>query len=114
MNHNKEIFGAMSLIFGISGLADRPYDELLIFADEKLMSASVSLVIEIDDLLDKGYTMPEITELIDKADFKEKLEISEEDSEILRNHAYRLLGIRYNLYMEEKNKEKTRKRLFNE
>ena len=111
MNNNQEILETMSLIFG---LTNSQYDEMMIFGDEKLMSASVNLVTEIDDLLDKGYTMPEITELIDKANFKEKLEVTDDDAEILRNHAYRLLGIRYNLYMEEKNKEKTRKRLFNE
>ena len=111
MSNNKEILQTMSLMFGLTAM---PYDEMLIFGDEKLMGASVNLVIEIDELLDGGHTVPEIKELIDKANFKEKLEVTDDDAKILRNYAYRLLEIRYNLYMEEKNKEKARKRLFNE
>ena len=78
------------------------YVDYYLCSDEKLLNYSVSLVIEIDELLDKGYTKDEITDMIKKCDFCEKdQELTEEDGEYLRRHSIKMLDIRYDLHEEE-------------
>ena len=55
-----------------------------------------------------------ITELINKSNFCENdLELSSEEGVILKEHAYHILDIRYELFMESKKEEKVKKYLFN-
>lgn len=114
MDNQKEIVYLLSLMMGIGGMNNNPYNDFLIFGDVKLLNYSVSLVLEIDDLLEQGYTKEEITELINKSNFCEKdLELSSEEGVILKKHAYHILDIRYHLFMESKKEEKVKKYLFN-
>ena len=114
MNNKKVIFQLVSLMMGIGGMNNNPYNDFLIFGDKKLLNYSVSLVLEIDDLLEQGYTKEEITELINKSNSCEKdSELSSEEGVILKEHAYHILEIRYHLFMEIKKEEKKKKYLFN-
>lgn len=104
----------LSLMMGIGGMNNNPYNDFLIFGDKKLLNYSVSLVLEIDDLLEQGYTKEEITELINMSNFCEKdHSLSNEEGEILKNYAYHILEIRYELFIESKKEEKVKKYLFN-
>ena len=82
------------------------YSDYYMLSNEKLMSYSISLIMEIDELLENGYTKDEITKIIDECDFcANDPELTKEESEYLRNYSIRTLDIRYNLYIEENNKK---------
>ncbi len=102
------------LAFAMSlGSINNKYSDYFMFSDEKLMGYSVSLVMEIDELLEKGYTKEEITKIIIECDFMANdSELTKEEAEYLRNYALRMLPIRYELYLKEKEK-KVKKHLFN-
>ena len=75
--------------------------------DERLMSYSVSLVSEIIELLDGGYSYDEIKTIIMECDFiKNDPELTAKEGEFLRKDALRILDIRYKIYVEDKNIKK--------
>lgn len=90
------------------GITSSAYDNYYMFSDEKLMNYSISLIMEIDELLDKGYTKDEIATIIKESDFcTSDLELTREEGEYLRSYSNRMLDIRCKLYNEEKStKEK--------
>ncbi len=107
------ILKLLSLVMPIGNMNDQTYNDLMFMFDEKLMGYSVSLVMEIDELLDKKYTKEEIIEIINDCDFqKNDPELTCEEALYLRKEALRLLDIRYKIYMGDKYKEKTKKRLY--
>lgn len=70
---------------------------------EKLIGYSVSVVMEIDELLDKGYSKEEITSLIMRCDYTVRDQnLTKEEGECLRKYSLKMLDIRYKLYLEEK------------
>ncbi len=77
------------------------YDDFIFCGNDKLMGYSVGLVGEIDDLLDKGYSKDEISEMIKESSF-DNPDLTKEESTILKNHSYHLLDIRYGLFIENK------------
>ena len=102
----------LALMAMLGNLSEMPYDEMMIMGDEKLMSYSISLVGEIDDLIEEGYTKEEITEIIMKNDFRiNHPELTKEEAEVLRKDALRILNIRYRIHMEEKDEGIIKKRL---
>lgn len=106
----KDIYKLLAIMMSIG---DGTYSDYYMFSNDKLMGYSVNLIIEIDELLDMGYTEEEIGKIITKCDFmKNDFELTEEDGEYLRNYALKVLPIRYELYSEEKDK-KIKKHLFN-
>ena len=112
---NKDLISrTLALMMTLNVMNDSEYANLMtMYYSEKLMGYHVSLVIEIDDLLDEGYAYDEIKEFIKTCDFKKNdPELTEQEAEYLRMEAYRLLDIRYKLYMDEKKQEKTKKHLF--
>lgn len=110
-NEYKSINNLLSLIMSISN-TDKYYDDFMLF-DEKLMGYSVSLVMEIDELLEKEYQKEEIAEIINNTNFLETdPTLNQEEAEYLKKYALKILNIRYNLYLEEKDK-KIKKHLFN-
>ena len=113
MKDESKFYKLLSLITSFGSMNDNTYSDMLLFYDEKLMSYQVSLVMDIDELLDRGYSKEEIINIIISCNFMENdPELSEKEAEYLRKEALRLLDIRYKLYLEEKNK-KTKKYLFN-
>lgn len=98
-----------SLPLELLGINDKFMDFYMffhIFSDEKLMGYSVSLIMEIDELLDKGYTKEEIIKIINECDFTTNdPELTKEEAEYLKIYSLRALNIRYKLYIEEKEKE---------
>ena len=97
---------AMSMALGASS----EYVDYYLYSDEKLLNYSVSLVIEIDELLDKGFNKDEITDMIKECDFCEKdPELTKEDGEYLRRHSMKMLDIRYELHEEKKNAKSLKK-----
>lgn len=101
----------LALMAMLGNLSDIPYDDMMMY-DEKLMSYSISLVGEIDDLIEEGYTKEEITEIIMKNDFRiNHPELTKEEAEFLRKDALRILNIRYRIHMEEKDEGIIKKRL---
>ena len=86
---------------------DDVYSELIMAYDEKLMGYSVSIVSEIIELLEEGYSYDEIKELIMECDYaKTDPELTEEEIAFLRKDALKILNIRYRIYMDEKNTKK--------
>lgn len=82
------------------------YIDYFMFEDKKLMGYSVSLVMEIDELLDKGYIKEEISDLITQCDFvANDPTLTKEEAEYLRNYSLRMLDVRYRLYTDEKDKK---------
>lgn len=95
---------ALTMTLGISNCM---HDNFYLISEEKFMNYSVSLIMEIDDLLDMGYTKDEIVKIIKECDFCAKdAELTKEDGEYLRSYCIRMLDIRFNLYIEEKNRTK--------
>ena len=94
----------LSLLMSIGNVDDTTYSHFMMF-DEKLMGYSVSLVIEIDDLLYNGRTKNEIIDIINDCDFQaNNPELTIEEALYLKHEALRLLDIRYELYNENKDK----------
>ena len=107
----KDIYKLLAMTMSIGN--SNTYGDYYIFSNEKLMNYSVGLVLEIDELLNMGYGEDEINKMIMECDFMKKdFELTKEDVEYLRNYALRLLPIRYELYLKEKDK-KVKKHLFN-
>lgn len=109
------IYRLLSLPLTLASFAS-PYNEsfedLLMLENEKIMSYSVSLVGEIDDLINKGYTKEEIKDLIIKCEFtKNDPQLTNEEGEYLRRYSLKLLNIRYDLYLEEKESNNYTKKL---
>ena len=103
------IYKLFSLPFALAGMDPMNY---YLFDNEKLMGLSISLLIEIDELFDMGYSMEKIEEIIKKCDFVSKNpELTKEDAEWLRNYSLNILPIRYRLYNEEKEGKGLKKRL---
>ncbi len=79
------------------------FNDYYMLNSEKLIGHSVSIVMEIDELLNKGYTKEEITSLIMRCNYTIiDQDLTEEEGECLRNYSLRMLDIRYKLYFEEK------------
>lgn len=96
------IYKALGLPLSLANSCDE-YNDFLILNSEKMMNYSVSLVIEIDELLEKGYHKEEIQEIIMECDFvKTDPELANEEAEYLKKYALRLLNIRYKLFTDEK------------
>lgn len=109
---NDDIYKLLALTMSLGQMNDI-YSDYFMFSNEKLMGYSVSLVMEIDELLDKGYTKEEITKIIVECDFvTSDSELTKDEAEYLRNYSLRMLDIRYKLYLEEK-EQKVKKHLFN-
>ncbi len=89
----------------LSGIAGDYALEFLMLDNEKMRGYSVSLVGEIDELLNNGKTKEEIMAIIKENDFVAKdPELTKDEGEYLRDYCLRLLDIRYKLFIEEKNK----------
>ena len=101
---DNNIFNLLGLFTAMGGNDD------FLYLDDKMMRYSVSLVMEIDDLLDKGYKYEDIAKLIENCDFKNlDSDLDEEEIMFLRNHTFRLLDIRYELYLDDKKIKKLEK-----
>ncbi len=106
MNNENAFYKLLALSTSL-GSMNNSYGDLFMFSDEKLMPYSVSLVMEIDDLLEKGYSKEKVIDLIKGADFTlNDPELTKEEAEYLKNYSLRMLEVRYKLYTEEKNKAK--------
>ena len=89
----------------LAGVAGGYAEDFLMLDNEKMRGYSVSLVGEIDELLNNGKTKEEIMVLIKENDFVAKdPELTKDEGEYLRDYCLRLLNIRYKLFIEEKNK----------
>lgn len=87
------------------------YTDYFMFNNEKLRGYSVSLVIEIDELLDNGYSKEEIANLIMETDYtKSDPNLTKEEGEYLRKYSLRMLDVRYKLYIEDKKNSKELKK----
>ena len=105
MNIDKLFYKWMSLPFALSSM-DGDYLDSYIFCNEKLMKASVNLIIEIDELLEEGKTKEEIKTLITECDFTTSIpDITGDEVEQFRYYALKALNIRYRIYEEKKEEE---------
>ena len=113
MNNDKYVCRLLSLLIGITNLDNKDISYYDMVFSEKLMGYSVSLVMEIDDLLSDGYSKKEIIEIINNCDFRlNDPELTEEEALFLRKDALRILNIRYNLYVEDEKDKTLKKHLF--
>ncbi len=101
----KLLIGTMAIATMFGG----PYADDFCYFNDKLLGYSVSLVGEIDELLEAGYTKEEIITFIRESDFTlNDPELTKEDEEYLKNRSFEILDIRYELYIERKNQEDCR------
>ena len=104
------IYKLLALSMTLGKIGD-VYNDYYIYSNEKLMGYSVSLVMEIDELLDNGYTKDEITDLIMGTDYTNiDPELTGEEGEYLRKYSLKMLDVRYRLYMEDKKNSKELKK----
>ena len=100
---SKEKITKLMAIPMILGSMGNYMDDFLLFGNDKLLGYSVSLIGEIDELLEAGRSKEEIASLIQESDFSLKdPELTKEDSALLKKDALRTLEIRYQLFLEEK------------
>ena len=64
---NKKI---LNMLLGISGVYGYEFSYYDMLYNEKLLNYSVKLLLEIEELLDKGYSKEEVLDLIIESDFK--------------------------------------------
>ena len=103
---NGGLFYKFIAISKLLAISNDYFDDFIMFDNEKMMGYSVSLVGEIDELLNDGYTKEEISKIIQENDFTAKdPELTQEEGEFLKGYCLRLLDIRYKLYMETKNED---------
>ena len=88
MNNIEKLFQVLTITSSISGM-DYDLDDILIGSNPKIFSYSNSLLFEILDLLDKGYTEEEIIRLIDNCKFENDL--NNEEKEYLKKDAKKTL-----------------------
>lgn len=98
---NKKILNMLLGISGIYGYEFAYYDMLY---NEKLLNYSVKLLLEIEELLDKGYSKEEVMNLIIESDFKKNNEINKEEEKLLKADAIRILDTRIKVRKKRKNK----------
>ncbi len=106
---NNIIYKFLSLSLALA-TTDETYMDMYMFTNEKLTNYSVSIIIEIDNLLNEGYTKEEITEMINKTNFADQdPELTKDEANLIKNDALRILDIRHKLYLEEKDNIKKKK-----
>ena len=100
------IFKALSLSMSLSTLLEDDFYDFFYLQNEKIMSYSVSLVSEIDQLLEDGLSKEESKDIILNCKVTEKdSNLTEEEGEYLQKYSLKLLNIRDNLYQEEQKKK---------
>ena len=107
MKNSELFYKVMSFMNAIANVDNNYYDDVMFMYDEKLMSYSVSIVGEIIELLENGYSYDEIKKLIMECDYQKAYpELTDEEVAFLRKDALKMLNIRNKIYMEEKNIKK--------
>ena len=102
-NMNGGLFYKFLAISKLLAISNDYFDDFLMFGYEKIIGYYVSLVEEIDKLLNDGYTKEEIISFINQTDFtKQHPELTEEENDYLKNFALDIFDIRYNIYLEHK------------
>ena len=106
---NRDIFAKFYAISSLlAGIAGDYAEEFIMLDNEKMRGYSISLVNEIDELLEQGKTREEIVTIIKENDFVAKdPELTKDEGEYLRSYSLKLLDIRYQLFVEEKDKHFT-------
>ena len=106
---NRDLFAKFYAISSLlAGIAGDYAEEFLMLDNEKMRGYSISLVNEIDELLEQGKTQEEIVTIIKENDFVAKdPELTKDEGEYLRSYSLKLLDIRYQLFVEEKDKHFT-------
>lgn len=98
---NKKI---LNMLLGISGIYGYEFVYSDMLYNDKLLNYSVKLLLEIEELLDKGYSKEEVINLIIESDFKKNNEINKEEEKLLKEDAVRILDTRIKVRKKRKNK----------
>ena len=106
---NRDLFAKFYALSSLlAGIAGDYAEEFIMLDNEKMRGYSISLVNEIDELLEQGKTQEEIVTIIKENDFVAKdPELTKDEGEYLRSYSLKLLDIRYQLFVEEKDKHFT-------
>ena len=103
---NKKLVFLMNALSLING----NYDDFLITGDDKLLGYSMELLLEIQELIEEGYTKDEIRGMIIQTNFrKNDNNISEWEEEMLKKDALFILDIRYEIWLKNKHEKKLKK-----
>lgn len=96
MSNGKErlLLETLCLANSICESSGYSFEEMWYLSNEKIMNYSVGLICEICDLIEKGYTYDEISEMIKNTKF-DGLNLSEEEKSFLRKDAQKTLKIKY-------------------
>lgn len=95
MSNNKKLLAHLfAMNTAISGSYGESFEDIIYMSREHIRNLSVSLIIEIRELEEKGYTYEEILQMINDCNFEnENLEDDEKD--FLRRDAQNTLKIVY-------------------
>lgn len=108
---NENIISKLLAISMALGITSGKYNDYYLFGNERLMDYSISLIIEIDELLDKGYTKDEIATIIKGCNFCNiDSELTKEEGKYLKSYSIKMLDIRYDLCIKEQNIKKLYKK----
>ena len=102
----KEIYKLLSLSMSL-GVTNSSYGDPFLLGNERLMSYSISLMMEIDELLEKGHSKEEIAELIVTSKFRDSdPTLSGEEESYLKTYSLGILDIREELYLHRNDEDK--------
>ncbi|MBQ3307045.1 MAG: hypothetical protein IJG68_02505 [Bacilli bacterium] len=102
----------LAIDLGMFGDNYYSYEDFYLFHNEKLLSYSISLISEIDHLIEQGISKDEIINIIMNCNFTEKdPRLTEGEGNYLKNYSLKLLNIRYEIYLERLEYKKDKKEL---
>ena len=78
----------------MSGANGESFEDMIYMSREHIRNLSVSLILEIRELEEKGYTYEEIEKMINECDFSE-YDLQDEEKDFLKRDAQKTLKIVY-------------------
>lgn len=90
----REIAESLALLNVICYKCGYSFDDMYYLSDPKMMNISVSLIMEIRDLKDKGYTYEEIFDLVQSMDLSQD-NLTEDEYSFIKRDAVKNLKIIY-------------------
>jgi len=103
MNNGKDIYNLLLVTAYTGGFDSKYFNQLNLINDDELFGISMKLLLEIQELIEAGYTINDIREMIIKIDFKEKgYDLLLWQEELLKKDALYILDVRYEIWINNK------------
>ena len=93
-NNNKLYAHLFAINTAIGGKYGESFEDMFYMSKENIRNLSVSLILEIRELEEKGYSYEEIENMINECNFEE-YDLKEDEKEFLKRDAQKTLKIVY-------------------